>query len=111
MDENLLRAARTFGTSRAATVVHVAIPGALPTILVGARIAAGTGWMSLVAAELVGASSGLGFSIEYYRSLVMAPSMIGFVVVIGFLGMLTNAVLLAVQRVVTPWAHNGEVSP
>lgn len=110
VDENLVNAARTFGASRMAIVVNVVLPGALPTILVGARIAAGTAWMSLVAAELVGASSGLGFSIQYYRSLLMTSNMIGFVVVIGFLGLLTNVVLLGLQRWLTPWAMDQRAS-
>lgn len=104
VDEHLVQAAKTFGVSRVGVIRSVVIPSALPMILVGARTAAGTGWMSLVAAELVGTSIGVGFSIEYYRQLLMSPYMFGSIVMIGFLGLMTNAGLRGLQRWLTPWA-------
>lgn len=104
VDEYLVQAARTFGASRRVVISRVVIPSALPMILVGVRTAAGTGWMSLVAAELVGTSVGVGFSIEYYRQLLMSPYMFGSIVMVGFLGFLTNIALRGLQRWLTPWA-------
>lgn len=107
VDQHLVQAARSFGTSRPVIVGNVVLPGALPTILVGARTAAGTGWMSLVAAELVGTDVGVGFSIEYHRQLLMSPPMFGSIVMVGILGLLTNAALLGLQQWLTPWAPKG----
>ena len=78
--------------------------GALPHILTGARIAGGAVWMALVAAELIGAPSGLGFAIEWYRQLLMTPKVIAFILVISVLGYLTDRALRWLQQRLTPWA-------
>jgi ABC-type nitrate/sulfonate/bicarbonate transport system permease component len=83
----------------------VIIPAALPGILVGARLAAGAGWMSMVAAELIGAPSGLGFAVEWYRELLMTPKVLAFVVLIGLMGYLFDRALRYLQRSLTRWAE------
>jgi ABC-type nitrate/sulfonate/bicarbonate transport system permease component len=80
------------------------LPAALPGILVGARLAAGAGWMSMVAAELIGAPSGLGFAVEWYRELLMTSKMLAVVVSIGILGYTIDRVLRAVQYRMAPWS-------
>ena len=104
MDRSLTAAAYTFGLNRVNRLVHVTLPAALPTILVGCRIAMGTAWMSLIAAELVGAPTGIGFSVEWYRELLMTPKMIASVLVIGLLGFLSDLLLRTLIRSLTPWA-------
>ena len=92
------------GVGRWVVVRQVALPAALPSVLVGVRIAGGACWSALVAAELVGAPSGLGFSIEWYRQLLMTPKVIAFIAVIALLGYLTDRRLRYLQRRLTPWA-------
>lgn len=103
-DPTLIRAARTMGVGQRAIVLQVVLPAALPSVLVGVRLAGGACWSALVAAELVGAPSGLGFSIEWYRQLLMTPKVIAFIAVIAILGYLTDRGLRALQRRLTPWA-------
>ena len=105
VDPNLVNAARTLGASRFTVLLHVIWPAALPGILVGARLAAGAGWMSMVAAELIGAPSGLGFAVEWYRQLLMTSNVLAFVVVIGLLGYLMDRVLRMAQRLSAGWAQ------
>ena len=88
-----MRAARTMGVGQGTILRHVILPSALPQILTGARIAGGSVWMALVAAELIGAPSGLGFAIEWYRELLMTPKVIAFIIVISVLGYLTDRAL------------------
>jgi ABC-type nitrate/sulfonate/bicarbonate transport system permease component len=83
----------------------VIVPAALPGILVGARLAAGAGWMSMVAAELIGAPSGLGFAVEWYRELLMTSKVLVFVVLIGLMGYLFDRALRYLQRALTRWAE------
>jgi ABC-type nitrate/sulfonate/bicarbonate transport system permease component len=63
---------RALGAGRVETIRSVTLPGALPYVLTGIRTGLGFGWRALIAAELVGASSGLGTMIfgaaEYHRS-------------------------------------------
>jgi ABC-type nitrate/sulfonate/bicarbonate transport system permease component len=110
-DPGLVQAARTLGIGRAAVLRHVVLPSALPNILVGARLAAGAAWMSMVAAELIGAPSGLGFAIEWYRELLMTPKMLAFVFMVGLLGYLVDRLLRAAQRRLTPWIVLAEGRP
>lgn len=110
VDAHLIQAAQTLGVRRAQVVITVILPGALPTILTGVRIGTGVGWMALVAAELVGAHSGLGFSVQYYSTVLRTPLMMGYIVVIGILGLITNLLLLGLQRLLTPWATSEDVS-
>ncbi|MDU3077721.1 MAG: taurine ABC transporter permease TauC, partial [Mixta calida] len=59
-----IRAAQSLGASRAQVLWFVILPGALPEILTGLRIALGVGWSTLVAAELIAATRGLGFMVQ-----------------------------------------------
>lgn len=103
----LVHAAQVLGVGRAAIVRQVVWPAALPNVLVGARLGAGSAWMAMVAAELIGAPSGLGFAIEWYRELLMTPKVFAFLIVIGVLGYLFDRGLRALQRRLTPWAADG----
>jgi ABC-type nitrate/sulfonate/bicarbonate transport system permease component len=105
VDRKLLNAARTMEVSRGAMLSHVVVPAALPTIMVGFRLAFAGAWAAIIAAELIGSPSGLGFAIEWYRQLLMSPKVFGFIVVIGIVGYLCDLALRALQRKVTPWAE------
>lgn len=59
-----IRAAQSLGASRAQVLWFVILPGALPEILTGIRIGLGMGWSTLVAAELIAATRGLGFMVQ-----------------------------------------------
>jgi ABC-type nitrate/sulfonate/bicarbonate transport system permease component len=79
--EVLEQGVRALGGNRAQTLRSVILPGALPYILTGIRSGLGFGWRALIAAELVGAASGLGTMIfdaaEYHRSdIIMAGCLI-----------------------------------
>jgi ABC-type nitrate/sulfonate/bicarbonate transport system permease component len=105
VDAKLLAAARTMGISRRATLRHVVVPAALPTVMVGLRLAFAGAWAAVVAAELIGAPSGLGFAIEWYRQLLMSPKVFGFIVLIGVVGFVCDVLLRALQRKLTPWTE------
>ncbi|MFN0184203.1 MAG: ABC transporter permease [Aquabacterium sp.] len=105
VDPRLLAAARTMGVPQPAIVRHVVIPAALPTVMVGLRLAFAGAWTAVVAAELIGAPSGLGFAIEWYRQLLMSPKVFGFIAIIGLVGFLCDLGLRALQRWLTPWAE------
>ena len=109
VDRKLLNAARTMGISRRATLRHVVVPAALPTVMVGLRLAFAGAWAAVVAAELIGAPSGMGYAIEWYRQLLMSPKVFGFIAVIGVVGFLSDLALRRLQRVLTPWAEGSEL--
>lgn len=105
VDPKLLAAASTMGISRSAVLLHVLIPAALPTVMVGIRLAFAASWAAIVAAELIGSPSGLGFAIEWYRQLLMTPKVFAFILVIGVVGYLCDLGLRSLQRLLTPWSE------
>src|SRR3954470_6902550 len=105
VDARLVAAARTMGVPGHIIMRRVIVPAALPSILVSARLAVAASWTAVVAAELVGAPSGLGYAIEYYRSMLATPSVMAFIAVIGLCGFLTDQALRRLGAVLTPWAQ------
>lgn len=110
VDRRLLDAARTMGVGRGAMLRHVIVPAALPTMMVGFRLAFAGAWAAIVAAELIGAPSGLGFAIEWYRQLLMTPKVFAFIAVIGVVGFACDLALRTLQRRLTPWAEETELA-
>lgn len=105
VDRKLVAAARTMGVGRRALLLHVIVPAALPVVMVGIRLAFAASWAAIVAAELIGSPSGLGFAIEWYRQMLMTPKVFGFIAVIGVVGYLCDVGLRALQRYLTPWSE------
>src|SRR5690625_730101 len=103
-NNNLILAARTFGLTRFSIVRQVILPASMPTIFTGLEIGLGTAWMSLVAAELIGGSSGLGYLLTFARQLLETAEMIGAIVVIGVLGFSSTLSLRGIRRFAIPWA-------
>ena len=110
VDRKLVQAARTMGIGRWAMLRRVVVPAALPVVMVGLRLAFAGAWAAIIAAELIGAPSGFGYAIEWYRQLLMSPKVFGFIVVIGFVGYLCDLGLRALQRKLTPWTEGTELA-
>lgn len=104
VEPNLVRAARCLGASEWQILKRVVLPAALPQILTGIRIGFGVGWMALVAAELVGASSGLGFLINDARSLLKTDVVILGMLTIGVVGLLLDLLIRRIAKRVLPWS-------
>ncbi len=84
--------ARTFGASNLQQLFTVAIPSALPMIFAGLRVAMGVSWMGLVAAELMGATRGIGYMISTARNLLRADIIIVGLLTLGFIGIVISLV-------------------
>jgi ABC-type nitrate/sulfonate/bicarbonate transport system permease component len=104
VEPNLVRAARCLGASEWQILKRVVLPAALPQIFTGIRIGFGVGWMALVAAELVGASSGLGFLINDARSLLKTDVVILGMLTIGVVGLVLDLLIRKIAKRVLPWS-------
>jgi ABC-type nitrate/sulfonate/bicarbonate transport system permease component len=107
VDARLVDAARTMGVPQRRILTHVVVPGALPSLLVALRLGVATSWTAVVAAELIGAPSGVGYAVEWYRGLLMTPQVMAFIATIGVLGYVTDTLIRALTRAFTPWAADG----
>jgi ABC-type nitrate/sulfonate/bicarbonate transport system permease component len=104
VDRNLIWAAQTLGGSRTQILWEIVLPAAFPIVLTGLRIGLGIGWMALVAAELVGASSGLAYLIEDSRNLLFTERVLLGMALIGILGFVMDQLMRALQRKLIPEA-------
>ena len=104
--ESQINAARSFGATRFQVLTNVLLPGALPSIVTGIRIALGAGWTTLVAAELVAASRGLGYMIQSAAQFLVTDVVIVGILVIAALSIAFEAILRLFERVFTPWSKH-----
>jgi len=104
VDRTLIRAARSLGAGEGAIVRRVILPAALPQIITGLRVGLGVGWMALVAAELVGASDGLGFLINDARSLLRTDIIVVGMLTIGFAGLVIDGGIRWLAARLLPWS-------
>ena len=103
-----IRAAQSLGASRWQLLRWVILPGALPEILTGLRIGLGVGWSTLVAAELIAATRGLGFMVQSAGEFLATDVVLAGIAVIALIAFTLELGLRALQRRLTPW--NGEQS-
>jgi len=98
VDAYLVEAARTLGASNRMIVLEVLLPAAMPSIMAGIRVSAGLGWMSLVGAELIVASSGIGYMMVQAQSSINTAIVMSGMIAIGAVG---GALDLLVRKIET----------
>ena len=86
-----------FGASNAQKLFKIAIPTALPMIFTGLRVALGTSWTALVAAELLASTQGLGYMIQQARAISRPDIIIVGMLAIGAVGAVFDALLHLVE--------------
>lgn len=105
VSRDLLNASYTLGASRRDVLLHVLGPAALPGVLDVLRVTMGWAWTYLVVAELVAASSGLGYiSMQGLRGFQVDVIFLA-IAVIGILGLLTDIVFRVLRARLAPWAQ------
>ena len=98
VDKKYLEVAYILEKSKLITLIKVVLPSALPSILTGIRLGVGGAWKSVVAAELIAASSGIGYLISYAREVSQPGVMLVGLLTIGLIGLLIDFVILRVQH-------------
>jgi NitT/TauT family transport system permease protein/taurine transport system permease protein len=105
IEPNLIRAARCLGARGLNVITRVVLRAALPQIVTGIRIGLGVGWMALVAAELVGANSGLGFLINDARTVLRTDYILDGMLAIGMIGLIIDRVIRYSAKRLMPWSR------
>lgn len=98
-----IRAAQALGANRWQLLRFVVLPSALPEILTGIRIGLGVGWSTLVAAELIAATRGLGFMVQSAGEFLATDVVIAGISVIAIIAFGLELGLRALQRRLTLW--------
>lgn len=105
-DRKFLEVATILEKNRFTLMTKVIFPSALPSIFTGIRIGIGIAWMSVVGAELIAASAGVGYMIMYARELSQADVMLVGVVSIGITGLLIDVLLRRLEGRLLKWNVN-----
>jgi taurine transport system permease protein len=98
-----INASRSMGASFFQVVRHVILPAALPDILTGMRIAIGFGWTTLVAAEMVAATAGLGQMVLNASNFLRTDIVVMGIIVIGIVAYLFDMLMRRLERWLVPW--------
>lgn len=93
VDPKFIEVATMFNKRKLATIIHVTIPAAMPSVMTGLRIASGNALTGVVGAEMFAASSGIGYMVSFGREMNQADVMLGGVFIIGFLGWVLNQIV------------------
>jgi NitT/TauT family transport system permease protein len=105
ISKDLINASYTLGSNRRDAVLHVIAPASLPGVLDTLRVTMGWAWTYLVVAELVAASSGLGYlSLKAMRGFQVDVIFLA-IAVIGLLGLFTDQLFRFLRLKVAAWAQ------
>ncbi|MEU8379992.1 ABC transporter permease [Streptosporangium sp. NPDC048865] len=110
IDERLVEAARTCGLTQLERIRHVVLPGAMPSLFLGLRLAFAAGWLSLVVGEQVNGQSGLGFMMMEARDFSQTEIVVLGLVVYASLGLLSDLALRIAERRALSWRRGLQAS-
>ena len=102
-DPRYLEVARVLEKDRWTLLTRVILPSALPSLFTGLRVGMGIAWASVVGAELIAASSGIGYMIMYAREVSQPDVMLVGVAAIGLTGLLIDFLILWAERRLLKW--------
>jgi sulfonate transport system permease protein len=102
-DKKYLEVAEILEKNKFTVLTKVVFPSALPSIFTGLRVAIGIAWMSVIAAELIAAASGIGYLIMYAREISQPDVMLVGVLSIGITGLLIDVLIRKIEIRFLKW--------
>lgn len=103
VDAKYLEVADMFMKGKQEKIFTVMLPAALPNIFTGLRLGIGSAWVSVIGAELIASSAGLGYMISYSREMAQPANMYVAVFVIGIIGYFINVLLKWIETRALKW--------
>jgi len=110
VDPTYVKLARSMGSNGATIFARVLFPGALPSIFTGLRLGATFAFLMLIAAEMIGASTGLGWLVHNSSVNYLIPRLFLAAVTIALLGMTLNHTLVLLERKLVRWRVRNETA-
>jgi NitT/TauT family transport system permease protein len=105
-DPSLVKAARAMGASSLTMFLKVILPGAFPSIFTGVRLSATYAILMLIAAEMLGANSGLGYLLNESNMNFQIPDLYATIITFALLGLAINYLLLGIEGRITRWRED-----
>ena len=103
VDQGLIEMARIYGLGPVALFWRIILPSALPSILVGLRYALGIMWLTLIVAETVSASSGIGYMTMNAREFMQTDMVVLGIIIYALLGKLADVLTRVLERRALAW--------
>jgi sulfonate transport system permease protein len=103
VDPQLVEMGRTYGMSATTLFWRVILPGALPSIFVGLRYALGIMWLTLIVAETISASSGIGYMAMQAREFLLVDIVVLSILIYALLGKLADSTARLLERLCLAW--------
>jgi sulfonate transport system permease protein len=105
VDPKLVEMARVYGARPLTVFRRVVLPAAMPQIFIGLRLSATTALLLLIAAEMIGANSGVGFQVMNAQYNFQIPLMFAAILLLAILGLSANFILEALQARLCRWSN------
>jgi len=106
VDPKLLEMARVMGLRGVELIAYAILPGALPSIVTGLRLAMTTSWLALVVAESVGADAGLGFLATNAREFLQTDVIVLVIFLYALIGIASDQLARFLERWLLAWHPN-----
>ncbi|MED4018220.1 ABC transporter permease [Sutcliffiella cohnii] len=103
VDRKLIEVGKIYGFTTYQLIKNIILPASLPSFLVGLRSGLGLGWMFVVAAELMGASSGLGYLLVFGQNMSSPDLIIASIILFALIGKISDALLKGVEKKALHW--------
>ena len=103
VDAQLIEMGRSYGMSRSELFRRVILPGALPSIFVGLRYGLGIMWLTLIVAETIAASSGIGHMAMEAREFMQVDVVVLAILIYAALGKLADGSVRLLERLTLSW--------
>jgi ABC-type nitrate/sulfonate/bicarbonate transport system permease component len=108
IDANLFRASRSLGATGYEIFRGIVLPGSLPHIFTGVRLAWGISLIVIIAAEMVGSTVGLGYMVLEAQQTFRTERLFAGIFVIGLIGFVTDLGFRGLRRLLLPWYRETE---
>ena len=107
VSQELIDTSYTLGVSKRSVFWRIILPASMPGIMDTLRITFGWAWTYLVVAEIIAASSGLGYMIMQSQRFLKTANIIVGILVIGVIGILIDLVFKWLYKRLYPWMGKG----
>lgn len=106
VDRKLIEVGKMYGLSTLQLIRRVILPASLPSFLTGLRSGLGLGWMFVVAAELMGASTGLGYLLVLGQNTLSPETILASIILFAVVGKISDWILKTVEQKSLHWQDN-----
>ena len=103
ISKDFYNAARSMGANTLNIIKDIVLPGSLPGVMTGVRLAIGLGWMSVIWAEFIATSAGFGYCMVEAQGKMQTERVIAYMIIAGLIGFLIDTIMVLAEKVLLRW--------